>query len=92
MTAKFSRGQLAMTSTAAAKLHREDVIKALMRHATGDWGEVSAEDWKRNDQALIDGYKLHSVYTDRHGVKFWIMTRADRSGTAILLPEDYQLQ
>jgi hypothetical protein len=32
---------------------------------------------------------LLSVYYTREGVKFWIITEADRSATTILLPEDY---
>jgi hypothetical protein len=33
----------------------------LSRHATGDWGEVGAEDWRRNDEALEDGTRLLSA-------------------------------
>ena len=39
--------------------------------------------------ALRDGDRLLSVYHDRHGVKFWVITEADRSATTVLLPEDY---
>jgi hypothetical protein len=30
-----------------------------------------------------------SAYTDRNGVKFWIITEHDRSVTTVLLPDDY---
>jgi hypothetical protein len=30
-----------------------------------------------------------SAYSDSAGVKFWIITEADRSATTVLLPDDY---
>jgi hypothetical protein len=33
--------------------------------------------------------RLLSAYHDENGVKFWIITEADRSATTVLLPEDY---
>lgn len=49
------------------------------------------EDWETNYCfALKHGEgRLFSVYRDRKGVKFWIITEADRSATTVLLPEDY---
>jgi hypothetical protein len=38
---------------------------------------------------MLEGCRLLSAFRDRHGVKFWIITEADRSFTTILLPEDY---
>ena len=38
---------------------------------------------------MRDGLRLFSVYHDRYGVKFWIITEADRSATTVLLPDDY---
>ena len=42
-----------------------------------------------NESALWDGNRLFSVYHDRKGVKFWIITEADRNTTTVLLPDDY---
>lgn len=35
------------------------------------------------------GHRLHSAYVSKDGVKFWIITEADRSSTTVLLPEEY---
>ena len=61
----------------------------LARHAKGDWGDVCAEDSKANDDALVDGSRVLSSYRLRNGIKFWIITEADRSSTCCLLPEEY---
>lgn len=83
-------GALVLTSTAFAVLHREDVKEALLRrHARGDWGELCREDWEANEQALFSNGRLLSVFYDRTGQKFYIITENDRSITTILLPEDY---
>ena len=82
-------GQTVITANAAEALHPADVVAALRRHAHGDWGEVCAEDAAENELSLTEGSRLLSAYTDRSGVKFWIITEWDRSSTTVLLPEDY---
>lgn len=62
---------------------------AFTRHSRGDWGDVVEEDWQANDQALQNGERLISVYHTLSGIKFWIITEADRSATTILLPREY---
>jgi len=64
-------------------------IDYLARHARGDWGDVCAEDWEANDQALEQGTRILSAYSLTSGVKIWIITEADRSATTVLLPEEY---
>jgi hypothetical protein len=61
----------------------------LDRHATGDWGEVDAEDQQANQDALRYGERLLSAYRTSAGVRLWVITEADRSVTTILLPEEY---
>jgi hypothetical protein len=85
---KFWLGQFYMTSE-AFRLNLEDVLIALRRHHNGDWGDVCAEDGQANESALQTGERLFSVYHDRNGVKFWIITEANRSATTVLLPADY---
>jgi hypothetical protein len=82
-------GQTVITANAADALHPADVVDALRRHARGDWGEVCAEDAAENELSLTEGCRLLSVYRDRGGRKFWIITEWDRSATTVLLPEDY---
>ena len=47
------------------------------------------EDRSENEYSLEHGCRLLSVYHTSAGVKFWIITEADRSATTILLPEEY---
>ena len=86
---RFSLGQTVSTSNAFSALDSHDAFAALRRHVCGDWGECGAEDWQMNEEALLSGGRLFSVYRDRSGTRFWIITEADRSATTVLLPEDY---
>jgi hypothetical protein len=87
--AKFPIGQIVATANALSKLTHDDILKALSRHVTGDWGEVCEEDRQENELSLKEGYRLLSVYQGAAGTKFWIITESDRSVTTVLLPEDY---
>lgn len=90
ITAKFSLGRLVATPGALEALGKAMAgINYVKRHASGDWGEVCAEDAASNDLALVDGSRVLSAYTLPTGVRIWIITEADRSATTILLPEEY---
>jgi len=86
---KFDLGRLLITPHAQQELISEDVMKALGRHLSGDWGDVGREDWQENELSLREGFRLFSVYHDGNDTKFWIITEADRSATTVLLPDDY---
>jgi hypothetical protein len=86
--AKFQPGRLVATPGALDEIPSDGIAIALKRHLNGDWGDVCADDWKANDQALKSDLRLLSVYHCR-GVKFYIITECDRSVTTILLPEEY---
>ena len=86
---QFRLGQTIITRNALDHLHPEDVLASLKRHARRDWGDCDPEDAAENDLSLQEGFRLLSVYQDRNGEKFWIITEADRSVTTVLLPEDY---
>ena len=77
------------TPGALEALTREEMTTALSRHQRGDWGDCCREDWMRNDEALVDGSRLFSVYHADDGTKFWVITEADRSSTCVLLPDEY---
>jgi hypothetical protein len=86
---QISLGKTVITANAMASLDPDSVQQALRRHATGDWGDLSPEDRQENDLSAREGFRILSAYTDTQGTKFWIITEADRSGTTVLLPEDY---
>lgn len=89
MSTKFELSRTVITSEALARLHPADIVLGLSRHAAGDWGNCSRADRNENERALVDGARLFSVYQDRRGTKFWVITEADRSATTVLLPGDY---
>ena len=86
---KFKLGQVVMTRGALEELSQEDISNALTRHVGGDWGEVCKEDQRENELALKEGFRIFSVYRTAQGIKFWVITEADRSVTTLLLPEEY---
>jgi len=85
----FALGQTVITSQALRELHPVDVWTALQRHASRDWGDCGPADAQANEEALVTGCRLLSVYQDRAGTRFWIITEADRSATTVLLPDEY---
>ena len=87
--AKFPLGQIVATPNALNHLTHDDIRSGIIRHQAGDWGDLDADDRKENDLALERGTRLLSAYQAGNGVKFWIITEADRSSTTVLLPEDY---
>ena len=86
---KFQTGQIVITPNALSKLASDDILNALNRHVTGAWGDLNKDDKLENDIALEKGFRLLSVYHSAAGIKFWIITEADRRLTYVLLPEDY---
>ena len=91
MKALFPLGQVVATPGALAEMEAsgESLFSYLQRHLSGDWGEVDAHDRRENKLSLREGFRLMSVYTLSNGIRFWIITEADRSSTCVLLPEEY---
>lgn len=87
--AKFRLGHIVATPNALSQLTNEDILMGIQRHQAGDWGDVDAHDRVANERALKEGTRLLSVFCSGAGIKFWLITEADRSATTVLLPEDY---
>ncbi len=85
----FALGQTVITANANAVLPELDVVLALQRHHSGDWGDVDEHDRQMNEDALRNGDRLVSIYKSVRDQKFYIITEWDRSVTTVLLPEDY---
>lgn len=98
---RFALGRVVATPGALRLLQQTgtDAMALLMRHVTGDWGDVCAEDAQENELSLAEGFRLMSVYAlplrDRVATdadtreRVWLITEADRSVTTLLLPADY---
>jgi hypothetical protein len=85
----FVAGSLHATANATRAIPSGEMLAALARHLNGDWGDVGPDDWRANDRAVIDGSRIFSTYQTADGLKFWVITEADRSSTTVQLPEDY---
>lgn len=93
---KFPLGQIVATPDALEALERnsqwpEDFLD---RHAVGDWGTVWGEDKDANEEALLTGARIMSVYKLKDGEEIWIITEAadedgKREATTLLCPQDY---
>ena len=91
MTALFPLGRLVATPGAMELLRSadEDLLpKLLERHQSGDWGNVSQEDARKNEVSVRYGFRIISCYRVA-GEKLWVITERDRSATTLLLPEEY---
>lgn len=88
---KFALGQVVATPSALAVLTEagQSPTEFVSRHVAGDWGDLCDEDRQANDDGLLHGERLLSVYTTAKGDKIWIVTESNRSVTTILLPDEY---
>jgi len=87
----FWPGQVVATPGAIEAIHAsgEPPFDFLMRHLTGDWGNLDDADKAENELSVREGFRILSAYTLKTGVKIWIITEADRSSTCMLLPSEY---
>lgn len=83
---KFPLGKLLATPGAIAL--GINFAPYINRHVRGDWGDVDAEDWQRNDASIAEGSRIVSAYQTAAG-RIWIITEADRAVTTVLLPREY---
>ncbi len=94
--AKFPMGRTVATRAVAVRMAEdlewaEFATRCLVRHLSGDWGNLDDEDKASNEAALAEGERLFSSYwyKGNEDEKLWIITEADRSATTLLFPSDY---
>jgi hypothetical protein len=88
---RFTPGSLYITPACLEAFQSAGVspLALLIRHLSGDWGEVSPGDAKENELSVKHGWRIMSVYTIAPGVTVWLITEADRASSTFLLPGDY---
>lgn len=88
---RFQLGKVVATPGAIDALAeaQTSVWELLSRHVSGDFGEVDAEDWQANLDAIRDGSRILSAYTLKTGERQWVITEADRSSSCCLRPDEY---
>src|SRR5262245_33571871 len=87
----FSLGEIVATPGAIEALveANQPTLELLIRHVTGDWGDLGAEDIRENEYSLKHGLRIFSSYRLSTGIKLWLITEHDRSVTTFLLPSEY---
>ena len=86
----FNLGDIVATQAFSDHITAHDIspIELLLRHMTGDWGEVCQEDKDANDWSMANNGRILSAYTVA-GVRCYVITEWDRSVTTMLLASDY---
>ena len=90
MAALFPLGRVVATPAALEILKVSGVspVELMIRHSTGDWGDVPSEDAKENERSVKHGFRIISSYAVGEE-RVWIITESDRSSTCLLLPYEY---
>lgn len=88
---RFPLGRIVATPGAIGEFERagESPLTYLVRHATGDWGDLDEHDREANERAVRAGERILSAYQLQTGERIWVITEADRSATTFLLPSEY---
>ena len=88
---RFDLGAIGTTTGADEVIRRcgLDLRFLLLRHVTGDWGDMDEADRVRNDRAVDQGTRILSAYGPEGSDQVWIITEADRSSTTVLLAGEY---
>ena len=84
---KFAPGRVVVTENASRNISNEEVINALCRHLQGDRSDFGGLGQVENELGRLQGCRLLSAYRSAEGLRFWIITEADR--TTVLLSEDF---
>ena len=94
---KFELGQIVATWSVEHMMKVEPdfrtfVMNSMERFKKCDWGDSSADDKARNDNAVKNGdERIMGAYIHPNYPlwKIWIITEYDRSATTILFPSEY---
>jgi hypothetical protein len=86
-TPKFEVGEIVITPTASATLEADgqSIEDFLVRHQSGDWGDVSEQVRAVNERGLAEQFTIKSAYATPSGVRLIVITTGDRSLTMVHL-------
>jgi len=85
---RLDLGETYTTRGIVERLEHELIHQLFVRHATGDWGECCEEDAQDNEEALVLGNRVISMYSFE-GERVYVITEADRSSTTVLFGSEY---
>lgn len=86
----FPLGMIVATPMALKKLEAQgmDPSQLIVKHVTGDFGDLCDDDKQSNLDAIQHGDRILSAYKI-DGDKFYVITEHDRSSTTVLLSSEY---
>lgn len=90
-TLKFPLGQCLVTRGASEALNEsgEWAMKYLLKHQSGEWGDLGAEDKAENEFSVLNNFRILSAYVLPNGKRIYVITEMDRSVSTVLLCEEY---
>lgn len=82
---KLELGQVVVTPRAKETLKAWGcaVEKILARHQAGDWGDISENERKLNDEGIDNHLDVVSSYSSNNGSQVTVFTKSDRSYTLV---------
>ena len=90
---RFSLGKLHVTPGAVAAMARTGIDPATLldRHQHGDWGHVDTDEALANNDAVVSGALIHSIYDldPGAGLTVWVLTEGDRRSSTVTTPDEY---
>lgn len=86
---KFELGQVVATPNVIALIGLEGIAALLSLHASGDWGSLEKEDKIANDDAIENGDRILSAYSEGLPSKVYVITEWDRSVSTVMLADEY---
>lgn len=89
--ARLPLGQIFITPGAQEAIREAGQLplEFLLRHQSGDWGDLCGADKRENEVSTVNGFRILSKYHTSEGKALYVITEWDRSATTILLPEEY---
>jgi len=84
---KVCLGRLCIIPTIANTLPAADILAALAKHVSGDWGDLPPREFAANQRALRRGDPVCSLHVCSRGKRLWIATETDRAVTTVMLAD-----
>lgn len=90
---KFNIGKLYMTRGIDYEIkedekYTKELLKCFRRYLSCDWGELTEEDRKINEEAIKNSDRILGAYNTSKG-KIYIITEANHKYTTILKADEY---
>ncbi len=86
---KVGLGRLCIKPGIARTIPAAEILAALAKHVSGDWGDLPPPELAANRRALSGGDPVCSLHACSRGKRLWIATETDLGVTTVLLANDH---